>query len=154
MAVFTFQREQLLKSSIEMVWDFISSPKNLKIITPEYMGFEILNKNLPEKMYTGIIINYKVSPLFGIKLTWSSEITHIREFEFFVDEQKVGPYKFWHHQHHIKKYDSGVLMTDIINYSPPFGFLGALANTVLIQKKLKEIFDYREKKFNEIFNHR
>lgn len=152
MAVYTLEREQFLKSSIEKVWDFISSPKNLKIITPDYMGFDILNKNLPDKMYPGIIINYKVSPLLGIKLIWSTEITHIREYEYFVDEQKVGPYKFWHHQHHIKEYNNGVMMTDIVNYTPPFGLLGNLANELFIRNKLKEIFDYREKVFNKIFN--
>lgn len=144
MAFYQFYREQKINSSLEEIWDFISSPKNLKLITPKYMGFDITSENLPEKMYQGMIISYKVSPLFGIKTNWVTEITHLKELEFFVDEQRIGPYSLWHHQHHIEKIKNGVLMKDIVTYQPPFGFLGAIANSFIISKKLNEIFAYRK----------
>jgi ligand-binding SRPBCC domain-containing protein len=144
MAFYQFYREQKIKSSIDEIWDFISSPKNLKTITPEYMGFDITSKNLPEKMYQGMIISYKVSPMFGIKTDWVTEITHVKDKEFFVDEQRVGPYALWHHQHHVEQRGEEILMTDIITYSPPFGFLGAIANSLFIEKKLNEIFEFRK----------
>ncbi|PWJ43094.1 SRPBCC family protein [Sediminitomix flava] len=157
MAFYQFYREQKVNASIEQVWDFISSPRNLKEITPDYMGFDITSKMLREKMYPGMIISYKVSPLLGIKTDWVTEITHVKDFEFFVDEQRVGPYSMWHHQHHIEPIDGGVLMKDIVTYQPPMGFLGAIANSLFIESKLNEIFAYRwiavEKrfgKFNEI----
>jgi ligand-binding SRPBCC domain-containing protein len=94
-------------------------------------------------MYPGMIISYKVSPLLGIKLNWVTEITHVKEFEYFVDEQRIGPYSMWHHQHKIEPIQNGVLMTDIITYRPPFGIVGALANTLIIKKQLQQIFNYR-----------
>jgi ligand-binding SRPBCC domain-containing protein len=107
------------------------------------MGFNITSGGLPEKMYPGMIISYKVSPLLGIRMTWVTEITHIVEKKFFVDEQRIGPYAMWHHEHHIEEVEDGVLMRDIISYRPPMGFLGAIANRLLIRKQLKKIFDYR-----------
>ena len=151
MAIYTLETEQLLPASLPEVWDFISSPKNLKVITPDYMGFDILSKNPDEKMYPGMIISYNVSPLLGLKMKWVTEITHVRENEFFVDVQRIGPYSLWHHQHHVKETPKGILMNDIINYSPPMGFLGAIANSIMIKSKLKEIFDYRYIKLEEVF---
>lgn len=151
MAFYQFLHEQMFNASVEEMWSFISSPKNLKEITPEYMGFEITTPHLSEKMYAGMIISYKVSPVPNYKVDWVTEISHVKENEFFVDEQRIGPYKLWHHQHHLIQMKEGVLMRDIVTYQPPFGFLGALANKLLITKKLKEIFNYRkivlEKKF-------
>ncbi|WP_258104913.1 SRPBCC family protein [Marinoscillum sp. MHG1-6] len=151
MAVYTLERDQLLKATLAEVWNFISSPENLKTITPDYMGFDILSENPLQEMYEGMIIRYKVSPLLGIKTTWVTEITHIRHQQFFIDEQRIGPYKLWHHQHHIKETPEGILMKDIVHYSPPFGFLGAVANSLMIKSKLNEIFDYRWNKLEEIF---
>ncbi len=144
MAFYQFFAEQKIPASLESVWDFISSPKNLKEITPDYMGFDITSKNLPEKMYPGMIISYKVSPMLGIKTDWVTEISQVRELEYFVDEQRVGPYSLWHHQHKIKKTEGGTLMEDIITYSPPLGPLGAIANSLFIKQKLREIFDFRK----------
>ena len=151
MSIFTLQQTQMIPAPIHTVWEFISSPYNLKLITPEYMGFEVLTKDLPDKMYPGMIIAYKVKPLLNIPMTWVTEITHVRDFEFFVDEQRIGPYKLWHHQHHLKEVDGGVLMTDIVNYKPPFGLLGDLSNSIIIRKKLDEIFLYRKKKVEQLF---
>ncbi len=145
MAFYQIIKKQKVNASIDEVWDFISSPANLKEITPDYMGFDITSEELQEKMYPGMIITYEVTPVFGIKTAWMTEITQVREKEFFIDEQRIGPYSLWHHQHHIEAIDNGVLMTDIVTYSPPLGFIGAIANTVMIKGKLKEIFDYRFK---------
>jgi ligand-binding SRPBCC domain-containing protein len=154
MGFYQFKFTQKIPSDMETVWNFISSPKNLKIITPDYMGFDITNDIGDSKMYPGMIISYKVSPLFGIKMTWVTEITHVEDKKFFVDEQRVGPYAIWHHQHHIESIEGGVLMTDILSYQPPFGILGTIANFLFIKNKLKEIFDYRyvavEKYFGKI----
>jgi ligand-binding SRPBCC domain-containing protein len=151
MAFYQLEQTQKIPANLDAVWDFISSPMNLKEITPSYLGFEVTSKNNENKMYPGMIITYKVSPLFGIKLSWMTEITHVKDKEYFVDEQRVGPYTLWHHQHKITVIEGGVLMTDIVTYQPPFGFIGAIANTLIIKAKLKEIFDYRttavEKRF-------
>ncbi|MEI6679994.1 MAG: SRPBCC family protein [Mariniphaga sp.] len=151
MPAYTLIKTQKIHSTAEKVWEFISSPKNLKRITPEYMGFDITTKDLPDKMYAGMMISYMVSPLAGIKMKWITEITHLSELKYFVDEQRVGPYKMWHHQHHIAVVDGGVMMTDIIDYQPPFGFLGSIANWLIIKKQLDEIFNYRTMKLEEHF---
>jgi len=151
MPVYTLYETMKIPSSIEQIWDFISSPKNLKHITPEYMGFDITTKNLPEKVYAGMIISYTVSPIMGIRMRWVTEITHVSEQKYFVDEQRVGPYKMWHHQHIIEAIEGGVLMTDIIDYQPPMGFLGAIANKLMIKKQLNGIFTFRKKKMEEHF---
>jgi ligand-binding SRPBCC domain-containing protein len=151
MAFYQFHKKQIVQGSISEVWEFISSPGNLKEITPDYMGFEITSKNLPQKMYPGMIISYTVKPLLGIKMLWVTEITHVEEMRYFVDEQRIGPYSMWHHQHFIEPDGQGVLMTDIVSYSPPLGFLGALANTMFISKQLDTIFNYRENKLEKLF---
>jgi ligand-binding SRPBCC domain-containing protein len=143
MAFYQFNKQQKVNCSLDEIWEFISSPGNLKEITPDYMGFDIMTKDLPDKMYPGMIISYKVSPLLGIKTTWVTEITQVVEKKYFVDEQRVGPYSIWHHQHIIEPIENGILMTDIVSYSPPLGFLGAIANSLIIKNKLNEIFDYR-----------
>jgi ligand-binding SRPBCC domain-containing protein len=145
MAFYQFHKQQKIRTTIDEIWNFISSPANLKEITPDYMGFDITTKNLPDKMYAGMVISYEVSPLLGIKTTWVTEITHIIEKKYFVDEQRVGPYSLWHHQHILEPLEDGVLMSDIVSYQPPFGFLGALANKLIIKNKLNEIFDFRTK---------
>jgi ligand-binding SRPBCC domain-containing protein len=151
MPFYQFTRTQKLPVSINEIWDFISSPLNLKDITPEHMGFDVTSKNGQDKMYPGMIITYKVSPLFGIMLNWVTEITHVKDFEFFVDEQRIGPYKLWHHQHLIEPIEGGILMTDIVTYQPPLGLLGAIANTIIIKSQLRDIFDYREKMLENRF---
>ena len=154
MPFYQFEQTQKIPASVDTVWDFISSPNNLKEITPSYLGFLVTSKSAENKMYPGMIITYKVSPLFGIKLSWMTEITQVKDKDYFVDEQRVGPYKLWHHQHKIVAIEGGVLMTDIVTYQPPFGFLGAIANALVIKSKLKEIFDYRtlavEKRFGKM----
>lgn len=151
MAFYQFVRNQDLYGTVDEVWNFISAPGNLQEITPRDMGFIITSHNGSERMYPGMIITYKVSPVFSIKVNWVTEITHIKEYEYFIDEQRAGPYSFWHHQHKIESVAGGVLMTDIVSYIPPFGFIGAIANSIFISNRLRQIFDYRslvlEKKF-------
>jgi ligand-binding SRPBCC domain-containing protein len=140
-----------LPISVEEAWNFFSNPRNLQKITPENMGFNITSEFFKQKMYAGQIITYIVRPMLGIKMNWMTEITQVKDKEFFIDEQRVGPYKIWHHQHHFKAIDGGVEMTDIIDYVVPLGFLGRLVEPILVRKKLKEIFDYREIKMDEMF---
>ena len=144
MGFYQFIKKQVITATLDEVWDFISSPANLKEITPKSMGFDITSGGLPAKMYPGMIIAYKVKPLASIPVTWVTEITHIEEKRFFIDEQRIGPYAFWHHQHFIEKTEEGVLMTDIVSYKPPLLFLGSIANTLLIRRKLEHIFNYRK----------
>ena len=151
MPMYTLQSEQKIPASIETVWDFISSPANLKRITPKHMGFDILTPGLPEKMYPGMIIAYHVSPLLGIRMKWVTEITHVDEKNYFVDEQRIGPYRMWHHEHHLEAIPGGVLMRDKVSYQPPFGILGDIAQALFIKKQLDGIFAYREKKIIEYF---
>ena len=151
MGIYQFHRQQEINQPVEIIWDFISSPGNLKKITPAYMGFDIMSNNLPDKMYEGMIISYKVSPLLGIKTNWVTEITHVKPGEYFVDEQRVGPYKLWHHQHFLQPISGGVIMSDIVSYQPPFGVLGSLANKLVIKKKLNQIFDFRTQALIDIF---
>ncbi|MFN8309867.1 MAG: SRPBCC family protein [Chitinophagales bacterium] len=143
MAFYQFTQTQKIPASLDVVWDFISSPGNLKQITPPYMGFEVTGNSGSGKMYPGMIITYIVRPLFGIPLKWMTEITHVADRQYFVDEQRMGPYTLWHHEHKVEAIAGGVLMTDMVTYIPPFGILGALANRLLIRKKLQQIFEFR-----------
>ena len=144
MAFYQLINTQKLPVSPNEIWNFISSPENLKEITPQKLGFIITSKTPIERMYPGMIISYKITPLLGIKLNWMTEITQVKELEYFVDEQRVGPYAMWHHQHKIEPIKGGVLMTDIVTYMPPFGFLGAIANSLFIKGQLEAIFDFRK----------
>ncbi len=148
--MYQFKRTQLVKTDLQTCWDFFSSPKNLKKITPEYMGFDVL-LDIPEKMYPGLMIEYTVKPVFSIPMKWITEITHVEPLKFFVDEQRKGPYKIWHHEHHFESVENGVMMTDIVSYELPMGFLGRIAHPFNVEKKLKEIFDYRFKVVEEYF---
>ena len=137
--------------SQDEVWDFISNPENLALITPSEVGFEILNRHLVQKMYEGLVIHYRIRPLWGIPLSWVSVIPHFAPPGFFADEQKYGPYKFWHHQHFLHPIEGGVEMTDVIHYQMPMGFLGDWLHSFLVRKKLKRIFEFRKQKLEEKF---
>jgi ligand-binding SRPBCC domain-containing protein len=143
--VYSFKTVQVIPAPIDEVWKFFSVPDNLRDITPSHLNFVILSKQHGDKAYPGQIIEYKVSPLFGIPMYWMTEITHVQEKVLFVDEQRYGPYNLWHHQHHFKEVAGGVEMTDIVHYKIPFWFLGDIANTLFIRKQLEKIFDHRFK---------
>jgi ligand-binding SRPBCC domain-containing protein len=151
MKIYTLTKKQFLPITMDEAWAFFSTPINLKKITPEYMGFNILTDLGDGKMYPGQIIHYIVTPVLGIPMRWTTEITHVIDRKYFVDEQRFGPYSFWHHQHWFREVDGGVEMTDIVNYGIPLGVLGRIANTIFVRSKLQEIFDYREKVTHEMF---
>lgn len=144
-------KKQIVHTDLNTCWDFFSNPANLKVITPDYMGFNVKTQT-PNEMYEGLIIGYNVSPLFNIPMEWVTEITHVKDKLFFVDEQRVGPYKLWHHEHHFKEVEEGVEMIDIVSYQPPFGILGKLVHPFIIKPKLEQIFAYRFQKVEDIFN--
>lgn len=119
------------------------------------MGFHILTDEEDIKTaYSGQIIEYTVSPVLGIKMYWLTEITHLVEKKYFVDEQRFGPYSFWHHQHFIKEVEGGVEMIDIIHYKLPLGILGRIANALFVKKQLAEIFNYRYEKLEVLYNNK
>lgn len=144
-------RLQRLPVSLEKAWDFFSSPDNLALITPEYMGFFITSDHTDQKIYEGMIISYIIKPLFKIPLTWVTEIVHVREPYYFVDEQRIGPYRIWHHEHHFRKIDGGIEMTDLLHYQLNFGPIGQLVNSFMVRKRVEAIFDYRHQKLESIF---
>lgn len=142
MANYMLKRVQVLPMSLDQAWEFFSNPANLNRITPAYMDFKILS-NSGEKMYPGQIITYKVKPLLGIPIFWMTEITHVKDKEYFIDEQRRGPYAFWHHTHIFKSVPGGVEMTDLVHYRLPFGFIGKLLHRLFVKKQLNSIFDHR-----------
>jgi ligand-binding SRPBCC domain-containing protein len=148
--VFRLHAKQKLPVTIEKAWNFLSAPKNLKVITPDYMGFKIIS-GAEKEMFAGQIIQYLVTPLPILKTNWVTEITHVVKNEYFVDEQRFGPYKLWHHKHFIKEIPGGVEMEDIIDYKIPFGKLGRMMNPILIQPKFTEIFNYRKEKLENLY---
>ncbi len=150
MKIYRLHKKQNLPITIDQAWDFLSSPKNLKTITPDYMSFNILS-GAEKPMYAGQIIQYIVTPVMGIKTKWVTEITHVEDKHYFVDEQRFGPYSLWHHKHFIKKIEGGVEMEDIIDYKIPMGILGQMMHPILVKPKLEEIFNYRTKKLEELF---
>jgi len=140
MKVHRMETTQRVPVPMEEAWSFFSDPRNLARITPPSLGFQVTSP-LPDKVYAGLIITYKVRPLFGVAVNWVTEITHVDEPNRFVDEQRFGPYRFWHHQHLFRAVEGGVEMTDIVHYALPPG--GGLARGLLVAPRLKEIFDYR-----------
>jgi ligand-binding SRPBCC domain-containing protein len=150
MKIYTLQKKQQLPISLDTAWEFLSNPKNLATITPDYMSFNIISK-IDRPLYTGQIIQYIVTPLLGIKTKWVSEITHIEEKAYFVDEQMYGPYALWHHKHFVKEIEGGVELEDIIDYKVPLGILGQLVHPFLVKPKLEEIFNYRQEKLVALF---
>lgn len=152
MYLHSLERVQIIKTDIKTAWKFFSDPGNLSIITPEYMNFNIFTENLPDEIYPGLIIEYRISPLWGIKQKWVTEIKHVIPEKLFVDEQIFGPYKFWHHLHYFEIIDKDkIRMIDRVYYKLPFGLAGRLINQILIRNRLNQIFDYRKLKIEEIF---
>lgn len=149
MAVYEIKQQQYINRPLKEVWDFFSNPKNLATITPAYMKFTVTSDQ-EEKIYAGQIITYKVSPVLGIPLFWMTEITQVKEGHHFIDEQRIGPYKLWHHQHFFEEKDGGVLMKDHVHYQLPFGFLGSIAHSLFVKRQLTSIFNFRKKKVDEL----
>jgi ligand-binding SRPBCC domain-containing protein len=144
MRLHTLKQQQRLPISGEEAWEFFSSPANLDAITPDDLGFRITSPELP-RMFEGQIITYrvKIAPLLWVP--WVTEIKCVDEGRSFVDEQRFGPYRFWHHRHHFEAVDGGVLMTDLVHYGLPFGPLGDLAHALFVRRKLEWIFRFRKR---------
>ncbi len=149
--MYQFKRTQLIKTDLQTCWKYFSAPANLRIITPDYIDFKV-HTAVPEPLYEGLIIHYTIRPILGIRLTWISEIRKFKEGVYFVDEQRSGPYKLWHHEHHFKEVEGGVEMTDLVTYIMPFGFIGKFVHWLFIRKQLENIFDYRAGKTDELFH--
>ena len=151
MKTYYYKAEQFLPTDIQTAWNFFSSAKNLAVITPPELDFKILT-NLGDKgIYEGMIIDYTVKPLLGIPLHWKTEIQKINEPAMFVDNQLKGPYKLWEHTHTFTEKENGVLMHDVVKYQIPFGFLGTIAHSLIIRKKLEHIFSFRKEILEKIF---
>jgi len=151
MKIYQLKTKQFLPISLEEAWDFFSNPANLSKITPPWLNFEVRTE-LAGKMYAGMIVSYLVRPILNIPQTWVTEITHVDEPNYFVDEQRFGPYKMWHHEHAFTKMENGgVEMQDIVTYVVPFGFLGRIMNALVIENKINSIFDYRKNILTQMF---
>jgi ligand-binding SRPBCC domain-containing protein len=150
MKIYKFRQSQFIPADLNTVWDFFSSPKNLHAITPAEMNFEILQIS-GQKMYTGQLISYKVSPFPYVRVRWISEIVNVENKKHFTDDQKVGPFALWRHQHFFSTLDKGVLMVDEISYAIPFGMLGRIVNSMFVEKQLNYIFKYRSKRIQTLF---
>lgn len=148
--VHSLRRLQTLPISREECWRYFSDPRNLANITPPELRFRALDEDF-RQMYPGMILRHRVSPILGVSMNWLTEITHVVEPELFVDEQRFGPYRFWHHQHHFREIDGGTRMEDIVHYSIPYGPFGELANVLFVRKQLDHIFDYRARTLARIF---
>ncbi|OSZ82832.1 hypothetical protein CAP35_06095 [Chitinophagaceae bacterium IBVUCB1] len=152
MSVYKLERKQLIKCDMDTLWAFFADARNLSAITPSYMNFVITSDMPKGDVYAGQVITYKVSPLMGIPMFWMTEITHVEKNKRFVDEQRVGPYKMWHHQHSFEETPDGILMTDLVHYRLPLWILGDIAHTLFVKKQLENIFDYRYQQIGKQFN--
>jgi len=132
-----------LPIGLSVAWDFFSDPRNLRRMTPPFLGIEITSE-APPRMYPGMIITYAIRPLPGITVHWVTEITHVREPNLFVDEQRFGPYRFWHHQHHFREVDGGIEISDLVHYSLPFGIIGRVIGGSYVRRQLAGIFSFRK----------
>jgi len=151
MKIYTLKQTQLLPLTIQEAWKFFSAPENLAMITPSRMNFEILSRTGNGKMFKGQIIRYKVTVLPFVRVKWVTEITEVSDLDYFIDEQRTGPYSLWHHEHHFKVVRGGVEMTDLLTYSIPFHFLGQIAHWLFVERELKAIFEHRSQTLQKIF---
>lgn len=150
MKLHLLRAEQSLPIPLDRAWDFFSDPRNLAEITPPALGFRIRSE-LPERMHAGMIVTYTVTPLLGVPVTWVTEITHVEEGRFFVDEQRFGPYRFWHHQHHFREIPGGVQVRDLIHYAMPRLPAAGIARRLLVGPQLRHIFAHRRRVLAERF---
>lgn len=152
MKIYTLRTEQQLPIPLAEAWDFFSNPANLTAITPPQLGFRVTSQ-LPAKMYAGMIVTYRVTPLAGVPVSWVTEITHAEEPIRFVDEQRFGPYRFWHHQHEFREIPGGTEMRDLVHYALPraAGPFGWFVNRWIVRRQLATIFSYRQGVLEERF---
>lgn len=151
MKTFRLYRSTELPISLEEAWDFFSDPRNLSKLTPKDMQFEIL-EGAERRCYAGQMIRYRVRPMLGIPMGWITEITACEEGRYFIDEQRFGPYALWHHEHHFEAHENGVTMIDDLRYGFYGGFLGALIQAPIVKPRVEQIFDFREKELDKLFD--
>ena len=151
MKTYTLTRKQVLPITLEQAWPFFSTPKNLEQITPAFLNFHITTE-VPEEIYPGLVITYQIAAVAGIPMTWVTEIKHVIRLRQFVDEQRLGPYRFWHHLHRFREVEGGVEMEDIVHYVMPWGLLGHVVHAVFIEARLKRIFDFRREYLEGYFS--
>ena len=151
MSVHLLKTTQKLPISVDEAWEFLSKPANLQKITPNYINISVHSDDGREEAYPGKILKLKMTPLLGIPIVWHSEITHVKEGEYFIDEMRKGPLAFWHHQHHIKPIEGGVEMTDILHYKVPLGFIGDIGNWLFVNRQMRSMFKYREEVLEQLF---
>lgn len=149
--VYSLKSVQKVPASLDQVWRFFSDAGNLAAVTPPQLNLKVTNEVYGNGVYAGQVMTYNVKPLLGISLAWMTEITHVEEKKYFVDEQRKGPYKLWHHQHHFNAIGGGVEMIDLVHYRLPFGLLGNLAHGLFVKKELEKIFAYRYEKIVALF---
>ncbi len=153
MAIYQLYRRQHLNMNLIQAWDFFSSPHNLNAITPDFFHVT-MTSNVPEKIYAGLMVSYRMKAVFGIPMDWLSEVSHCDEPHYFVYQQSIGPFKFWSHEVRLTEESNGIMLEDIMFYAMPFGWLGSLFHRVLIADRLKQIFDtrrdYLQSRFGEI----
>jgi len=148
--VYRLSTSQKIPINLKEAWSFFSSPKNLQAITPKKLKFTILS-GADRAIYPGQVIQYKVSPFLFYTAIWVTEITHVKEEEYFVDEQRYGPYEFWHHKHFFKAIPGGVELQDVVDFKVPFGWLGRKLTKGFIERELQQVFTYRNNKLTELF---
>ncbi|RYD78951.1 MAG: hypothetical protein EOP84_13650 [Verrucomicrobiaceae bacterium] len=151
MSIHVFQRSQVIHATLEECWGFFSNPRNLERITPPSLDFVVLTE-LPPEVHPGLMIQYRVRPLFGIPMSWLTEITHVRAPHYFVDEQRVGPYRIWHHEHSFNSLGGGrVEVHDCVHYMLPFTPFSEVFHPWLVRPQLEKIFSFREQAVAERF---
>lgn len=152
METYFFNAEQFLPITINKAWEFFSDAENLAVITPPALGFKVLSPVKDQEIYEGMLIDYKVSPLFNVPLHWRTQISKVDKPYSFTDRQLKGPYKLWEHTHHFFEKENGILMKDRVKYQLPYGIIGEVAHSVLVRDKIEDIFAYRKQVLNQIFN--
>jgi ligand-binding SRPBCC domain-containing protein len=154
MKIYNLTRTQFLPITLDEAWAFFSSPANLSKITPAQLGFKILYISGGPKAYAGQLIHYRIKVLPAIRVHWVTEITQVNEPFHFIDEQRFGPYSFWHHQHHFRKVNGGVEIMDEVNYALPFGPIGHFAHWLFVGRQVNAIFDFRFNVLQQFFPER
>ena len=146
-----FRCSVALAARLDTVFSFFSNAGNLELLTPPWLRFRILTEGeIP--MARGAHVDYRLR-LHGLPLRWRSEITAWEPPHRFVDEQVIGPYRSWVHEHRFEvKERPGrspvVIASDEVRYQAPGGWL---INRFLVAPDLERIFAYRTARLRERF---
>lgn len=151
MSVLRMQVIQRLPVPPDQAWAFFADPRNLARLTPPWLGFEITSP-IPERIHAGAIITYRLRLFPGVPVAWVTEITHVEPPVLFIDEQRLGPYRFWHHQHRFHAVSNGVEVEDLVHYALPLGAIGRFVGRTAVARRLDEIFAYRRRVLETVFS--